>query len=253
MQDIFTPPQTLSGDTDEKLVQIRSYLFQLAEKLNRSVKEIDDSIVVTSTEVAKSVSKEQQTSMSQAAANLKQLIIQNAQIIEQEIETLDASLNERYVAISEFGEYQQTVEAQFQATPEYVKQEINFDATVSSINDALATLTQYQSEMSGYIKSGIVDWDGVNPVIGIAIGQDLLFTETQVTVDGTVYTEIDKRQFSSVFTATQLAFYQGDQKVAYLANDRLYITDAIFTGTVHHGSNWEISHTNGYTIKWIGA
>ena len=79
------------------------------------------------------------------------------------------------------------------------------------------------------------------------------YTETTVTVDGTEYTEIDKRRFSSVFTASELAFYQGNQKVAYLANDKLYVTDATFTGSVSLGDAWEISHARGFTVKWIGG
>ena len=254
MMEVFAPLQTLRGTTEEKLAQVRSFLFQLVEKLNRAVVDLDDNIVETTRTVIGSVSSEAAKAANANAANLRALIIQTADTIEHEMDEIKTDLSSNYVASSElYGTYTESINTTITESAAAVTQAIETGTTITTIQDAIGTLQQYESNMSGYIKSGIVDWDGITPVIGIAIGQELEFTDTQVTVDGTVYTEIDKKQFSSVFTATELAFYQGTQKVAYMKNDRLYITDAIFTGTVHHGDKWEISHTNGYTLKWIGG
>lgn len=254
MMEVFTPLQTLRGTTEEKLAQVRSFLFQLVDKLNRAVVDLDDNIVQTTQTVKNTVSAEAAKTASTNAANLKALIIQNADEVQREIDSITTNLTANYVARSElYGTYTENINTAITQSAEAVTQAIETGTTITTIQDAIGALQQYESNMSGYIKSGIVDWDGITPIIGIAIGQNLEYTSTTEEVDGTVYTEIDKKSFSSVFTATELAFYQGDQKVAYLKNDRLYITDAIFTGTVHHGDKWEVSHTNGYTLKWIGG
>ena len=249
--ELISPPPSLRGEGAEDLRTLRSWLFRLSEQLNLAAARLDGERET----IERTAGQAERTSALSAerAANLKALILQNARDVEREMETLDASLRSRYVAQSDFGEYREAVEARFEATPEYVRQEIGFDAAVTAAGEAVDALRRYQSEMQGYLKAGIVDWDGLNPVLGIAVGQDLAYTETTVTVDGTEYTEIDKRRFSSVFTASELAFYQGNQKVAYLANDKLYVTDATFTGSVSLGDAWEISHARGFTVKWIGG
>ncbi|MEA5144331.1 MAG: hypothetical protein VB023_12280 [Oscillibacter sp.] len=56
-----------------------------------------------------------------------------------------------------------------------------------------------------------------------------------------------------MFTARKLSFYQDDVEVAYLSNNRLYITDAQITGRVFLGGDWQVERSNGLTLKWIGA
>lgn len=251
--EVFTPPQTLSGSTDEKFLQLRSFLYQLVDKLNRAVTDIDTGMVQTNETVVRSVATETAKKASESAANLKALIIENKHTLEEKIETLSSSLSGTYLAISDFGTYQSSVTTQFEATPETVSQAIHYESTIQTVNDAIAALNEYQDNMDGYIRSGIVYYDGADPVIGIAIGRNLTTTATYVDIDGNRYYEIDKQSFSSVFTDSELAFFDGTQKVAYINNQSLYITFATFTGNVHHGDKWEVSHANGYTIKWIGG
>ena len=57
----------------------------------------------------------------------------------------------------------------------------------------------------------------------------------------------------AVFTARKLSFYQDNVEVAYLSNNRLYITDAQITGRVFLGGDWQVERSNGLTLKWIGG
>jgi len=54
------------------------------------------------------------------------------------------------------------------------------------------------------------------------------------------------------FTSEGLEFYVNGLRVAFFRNDGMEINNATITGRLRIG-NWEISHSNGLEIKWIGG
>jgi len=252
----FEPPR-LTGSEAQQLVQLKSYLFQLSDKLNTALSNLDENNFAANstarTVVSGSLGGEAAETVNQAAATLKALIIKTANDVRAEIDVITTTLEGSYVAASEFGTYQETIAAQLTAMPDYVMQEIDYNATITSINASLGVLEAYQVETSGRIKAGIVYYDGATPIVGIAIGQELATTGSTEEVGGNTYDVIDKKEFSVVLTARKLAFYQGEAEVAYLSNSKLYITNATITGKLALGTDWEISSTDGYTIKWTGG
>ena len=245
---VLTPP-VLHGNTETQLRTLRSYLYQMSQQLTEALEQLDgDNFVPESplrTAASASALQEEARTRTEEAASLKALILRSAETVEEELRRVETALTESCVARSEFGTYQEAVDTRFAASALSVEQVMGY---WSQVSDALSS---FETQTSGTIRSGIVDFDGNVPVYGVAVGQNI--TVTEKTVGGVTYGDvIVKEQFQSVFTASELSFYQGDSKVAYLSNRQLYITDAVITGRLTLG-NWRLDAENGFTIRWIGA
>ena len=260
MSNFITPP-ILKGTEKQQLLQLRDYLFQLQRQLTTAVNAVENGdFSLAGTEKIESVvarvagdDAELRSEISQQAATLKTLIINTADVIYQEMDQIVANLESTYVAQSDFGEYQESISAQFVATAESVTQQIDYAAGIAADanSETNKALQEYIVNTNGFIRQGIVGYNGTVPIIGIAIGQDIQTTGTD-TKDGIEYPIIDTRNAMSTFTSEKLSFYLNGVEVAYVSNSRLFITDANITNTMTLG-NWEINHNSGFTIKWIGA
>ena len=188
-------------------------------------------------------------------SNLKSLIIKSAHTVRSEVETLEKSLQSTYVAISDFGTFQEDITGKFEATAASLSQTIDYYAT---LNDKLGSVSNefdtYVIDVEGYIRQGIIGYDGAIPIIGIAIGRDLTVTGTQETVNGKTYDVIDTSSNMSVWTPDKLAFYVNGAEIAYFSNGALYVNAVIVQERLVIGHNkWLIDHSNGLTIRWIGG
>ncbi len=112
-------------------------------------------------------------------------------------------------------------------------------------------MNNFIAATNGYIRQGVVGYEGLTPIIGIAIGQDIQVTGVKETVGGKEYEEIDRSQNMSIWTTKKLSFYVNGGEVAYFANDALYVT-GIHTGTVTF-PNWVIDDGNGLSFRWTGG
>ena len=251
--DIFTPLQTLRGTPEEQLNQIYRYLFQLADQLNRAVTTAEQNVVVLTEKARSSSVKESIQSVSERAAALMDLITANAELVTTEIGNINYELESLTSADSEFGSWRQSVNTAIALNASNIEAHYTEQLDIQSAAD---TLERYKTLMDGYIRAGIVRHDGVTPVLGIMISQDFTIGAEEQVGDET-YSNISSTSFHSVFTANSLEFYDNDVKVAYITDERLYITDAIFVGKTQYGPEgspkWEINYTNGFTIKYVGG
>ena len=109
-----------------------------------------------------------------------------------------------------------------------------------------AAFSHYKVDTEGYIRTGIVYYEGAVPVYGVAVGQGLTCRE----VDGEKV--VDQSNFRAVFTATRLSFWQDATEVAYVSNNRLYITSITVLGGIGIGQ-WSIGTAeDGLVFRWIG-
>lgn len=248
-------PPILRGEADNKIAQLSSYLFRIAEALNVALQDIDnkaenaqEGLNVIS---GNSSSPAGGTDADGQSSELRELIINTASIVNSRIDMLRTELSSEYSALSdEWGEYQENITSTIEATADAVVQSYNYDAQISTLQEEAAGFSQYQTTTEGFIKQGFIDYDGGVPVIGIAIGQGL--TSTTVTIDGTEYEQFDSTQSCAFYTSDKVSFRVNGQEVAYVSNQKLYITNAEITGSMTI-DNWLISHTNGFSIKWIGG
>jgi len=268
MSNILTPP-ILKGTEREQLTQMRDYLFQLQRQLQTALTAVEDGnfsaagtemIVKTAAIAAKQTGAGTADSISQQAATLKSLIIKTADRVKATEESISAILESDYVANSDFGDYKETVKTQINATASGIEQQIQYAADIAAIanNATNLALNDYIVKTNGFIRQGIVGYDGATPILGIAIGQSISpvkvgDVEQWDDVDGVSYPIIDKStEFLSIHSATGLSFYLWGQEVAYINNNKLFITEANITNKLIVG-DWEINHTSGFTIKWVGA
>ena len=77
-------------------------------------------------------------------------------------------------------------------------------------------------------------------------GLDLTVQE----IDGE--TVVEQKNFRATYTAAKLSFWQDATEVAYVSNNRLYISNITVLEGLTLG-RWEISTDNGLAFKWIGG
>lgn len=255
---IRLPNIQAQGDRAQ-LAQIRSYLYQLSADLQYALSHLGaENFASDSTArqvLSGGMSDSQRQTMEAGLGNLKSLIIKTAQTVQAEIQVLETSLDSKYVAVSDFGAYQEDITARLTATAASIEQAISYYAALS---DALGGVSDefnaYTVEVAGYIRQGIIGYEDAVPVIGIAIGRDLTVTGAQETVDGKTYDVIDTSSNMSVWTPDKLAFYINGTEAAYFSNGALYVGTVIVQTKLVIGQNkWQIDHANGLSIKWIGA
>ena len=163
------------------------------------------------------------------------------------MEQLEVRLGEKYVAASQFGTYVQRLSAYLEANPAALTQYYSFCSDLAANVAAVdAAFSSYRLDTEGYIRTGIVYYDGPAPVYGVAVGQNLTTTET----DGKKV--VDQNNFRAVFTAQKLSFWQDSTEIAYVSNNRLYITNITVLDSIGIGS-WRMDSGSGLTFKWIGG
>ena len=239
-------PPFPSGSTEEKLAAQYTYLFQMAQQLNLALEQFDGA----SSRLRSDSIAAQQASASDTARQvntLKSLIIKTADTVERRMDQLSAQLSGEYVAQSDFGTYVEQLSAYLQANPEALTQYYAFSSDLRAAAQSVeAEFERYKADTQGYIRTGIVSYDGAVPVYGVAVGQNLTVTE----VDGE--TVVDPTDFRATFTARRLSFWQDGTEVAYVSDNQLYITGITVLGSLTVGQ-WRLSPQSGLAFQWIGG
>ena len=245
-------PPYPNGSVQQQLTQQYSYLFQMAQQLNMALSALEGGAVSAASSSA-SRSRGAASAAAAAAAdneqfqNLRAMIVKTAKQVSRSMEQLEVRLGEEYVAASQFGTYVQRLSAYLEANPEALTQYYSFCSDLAANVAAVdAAFSSYRLDTEGYIRTGIVYYDGPAPVYGVAVGQNLTTTET----DGKKV--VDQNNFRAVFTAQKLSFWQDSTEIAYVSNNRLYITNITVLDSIGIGS-WRMDSGSGLTFKWIGG
>ena len=214
MSKLPYPPMTDGAD-------LQRFLFRLVDELNNSLNIIGSYAGSSASQAELGGSSSASGSLDDGTVNeLKSLIIKNTKDVQMEIEALSKTTDGIISQLS-IG-----LEQKIKAT----------DQTVS----------KHISTTNGYIRQGVVRYDGLTPIIGIAMGQDITVTGVKVTVNGVEYDTIDTSHNMIVLTSDKLSFYLSGNEVAYFANDYLHV-NRISVG------DWMIERRNGLSIRWIGG
>lgn len=243
------PPQNMPAE-------VYSYLFQMVQLLNLSVESISTGTTVN---VSGGVSGSTSGGMSDGGETgssydeLRSLIIKTANNVNYEIERMDSFVRENYVAQSEFGVYTQELSRELEdAEPDAITQYYSFYSRLqANIDGVMTALKDYTVNTEGYIRTGIVAYENGVPMLGVAVGQNLSSSTTDI-VNGQEFPVVEEKNFRAVFTAQKLSFFQDSTEVAYLSNNKLYITNSTVLENLQIGE-WAVSSTNGLAFKWIGG
>lgn len=263
-------PHITGASQEERLRQMESYLFQVAQQLQWALKNIDTTTNVVVTPTPKSLLPTSGASTVDANAtfgSIKSLIIKSADIVDAYYEEMNKKLESAYVASSDFGTFKQQMENEIATNSEGIEQtftnlqeismgiaselvqldtDINqaksdLSTDIKIVKDGLDNITYSLAAVSANIKSGFLYYDDNEvPVYGLEIGQ-------RNYIDGVeVFNKFAR------FTAGRLSFYdQNGYEVAYISDYKLYITHAEVTGTLKLGG-YLIDTTKGLTFKWVG-
>lgn len=241
MSALMMPPQP-TGTVREQLLRQYSYLFQMAQQLNLALEQLEQGTAQPQQGISHTVQPQEQQ-----YRTLKSMVIQTAQQVRQEMDRLAARLEGEYVAVSDFGTYVERLNNYIEANPDAITQYYSFSSALQADIDAVsADFDDYRADTQGYIRTGIVYYDGAVPVYGVAVGQNLTATE----VDGEPM--VDQNNFRATFTARKLSFWQDTTEVAYVSDNQLYITNITVLQQLTVGK-WKLSAENGLAFRWIGG
>ena len=246
-------PASPAGSLRQQVMQQYAYLFQMAQQLNLALEQLEqaESGTVRAAGAASGGGAAGGTKLAAADRQyqkLRSMIVKTADQVRHTREELTARLQEEYVAVSDFGSYVASLSAYLEANPEAVTQYYSFFSDLKADVEAVdAAFRHYKVDTEGYIRTGIVSYDGAVPVYGVAVGQDLVCRE----VDGEQV--VEQNNFRAVFTATRLSFWQDATEVAYVSNNRRYITNITVLGGIAIG-NWSVEAAeSGLAFRWIGG
>lgn len=236
-----------------------SYLFQTAQALNLALSRLDESNFSEDSTarqiLAGGQTAAQKKETEQGLGRLRTLIIKTADAVRAEQAALELRLQSTYVALSDFGDYQEEIDTRLTATAASIEQALSYYAELSdSLHGVSEDFNAYRVDVQGYIRQGVIGYDGAVPIIGIAMGRDLRVTGATETVDGTEYEVIDTSSNMSIWTPDKLSFYINGAEAAYFSNGALYVGTVIVKEKLVLGQDkWQITHDDGFTVRWIGG
>ena len=241
----------INGATDtERLSQIRSYLYDFAGQLNWALSTLQAGQNGNNSLVVQKSGGGSSSSEADAVSNfseIKSLIIKSADIVEAYYEEIDKllELSGKYVAQADFGEggvakYIEDTNMSIEATSENLTQNYYKKETIDALGGRVLGIEDSIRVQEGYIRTGNVGsyWD--ENALGMEIGE--FDTEGGTT---------NKRYARMTSYGLELFGSSKDIPVAYVRQDKLYITNAEITGTLKIGG-YRVDTSNGLAFKWVG-
>lgn len=200
-------PNITAATEREQILQIKSYLHQLAQELNWAITSIESGgTKVEETRISSGVTKQE---LATSFNSLKALIIKSSETVMAYSEAAEQRYNSLYVAESDFGTYKEEAEQRI------VENSTSIEQIFTNLQEIITqnALEHSKIDVSANIKYGVLDHDdnGV-PVYGVEIGQ-------RTEIDGVEVFDKFAR-----FTSDRLSFFdQNDNEVAYISDRKLYI------------------------------
>jgi hypothetical protein len=229
--EFFDSPPLLSGSEKEQLQTTWRYLNAMSEKLNLALTNIGMEQLVPETRILIESAGEANTAITDQAAALKSMIIKTAEIVRHEMDEISTHLEDNYEALSsQFGTYERNLTSNITATAEGILQEYGYSEKITALENETES---FQRKFEQYIFTGLVD--ETNGRYGIAIGENVTAYDSQ----GNAFINPDRKM--ATFTMDELAFYQGDVKLAWFTNNVMHIANSEVTQTMTMGNHiWKI-------------
>lgn len=204
MLDFVRLPEKPSGEPEEALQKMYSYLYNMALTLNKDFEEIGGAELTDAEQgIMKEILKNPTwpEGDSHETETLKQMIVKTAAHIKTAIAQYNLKLTGSVKAEGTLGRYVRKTGLNVAVNPEGIMQKYTFEEVVQG-------LKTYEINAKNYIYSGLLRTVNGIPVYGVAVGKDIVtFSEdgTETYHDGAKVAE---------FTADELSFYQNEQKIA---------------------------------------
>ena len=207
-------PGAPTGTLQQQIRQQYTYLFQLAQALNRALEQLEVGQTARQQPTQKAGGREEKAA---TAVGLKSLIVKTAETVSRQVEQMKSELRGEYVAVSDFGTYLEKTSQEIEEDPTKITRYFKFAADIQADVDKVdADFSAYKTDVQG------------------------------------VFDVIDKRSNMSVWTTEKLSFYIGGQEAAYFSNGKLTVAQ-IATNRITGAGGWDVSFTGGVKFKWIGG
>ena len=234
-------PNITAQTEREQLLQVKSYLHQLANELNWALSSIESGSAPAEARKQPSGNYVTKDELTTSYNELRSLIIKSAHAVSSYAESAEEIYNSRYVAQSDFGTYKEEASQKILKNSQAVE---NFFEDMQEIITDIETLQHSLIKVSANIKSGLLYYDdsGV-PVYGVEVGQ-------RTVIDGE-----DVFDKFARFTSDRLSFYdQSGNEVAYISDYKLYINHVEIKGSLKEGGYVDtIIEGGGIVTKWVGG
>lgn len=253
---MYELPPMLRGSEGEQIAALRDYLVRLARSLETpgetALTPAADRIAA-GTETARLAAESEQ--VRQRAAELRALIVKTADVIEREVEVLNRTLREDYLARSDFGTYQESIRTVFESTAREVVESYDFAAALEALDRDGQALLNALTAIRGEIRRGLItDPETGETGMGIAIAEELRFTGQERTENGLTYYELSPGQTLGLYTATGWQFWINGSKRGWFnsVDGMLHVTNLSVEQSLALGGGWEVTMANGLGVRYLG-
>lgn len=230
-------PNITAKDEAGQLIQVKSYLHQLAEQLNWALNTVE---TAQSGTASPSIVIDRGVTAQEAEStfnSIKALIIKSADIVKAYEETIFTDFDGKYFADSDFGTY---IEETSRAVEENSKGVKETYTNIQSITNTVNGLAEESRTTNSYIKRGLLGYaDDGSSIYGVEVGE--------TNKDGSFVRY-------ARFRADRLSFYdEGGNEVAYIGAGCLYVVGkTVFLGEIQLGS-YKTDTSDGLAFTWIGG
>lgn len=261
------PPQ-LSGTPEQQIANLRDWMFQRVKELDMAVNAEADKVTVQKDGKGRTIiSNGDEEAVRKMASDLKSLILKTANEVESYADKKVESFSSEYVARSEFGTYQQTVQATMETTAQGVQE--NYDLIQAVTSDVDSLFDSYE-EIRGQVVRGIVQDPEYSPgselhpteyVVGIAISQNINVSseagpdDAHKPDDGHTYYYLDSGQTFGLYTSTGWQFWINGLKVGWYSSldGNLHVASMKVEKTIQMG-DWILKQNGGnFGILYVGV
>lgn len=245
-------PPILTGSTEQRINVLRDYLVRQCRR----------------EALAESKREESRTALSQTSAgptvsdggdndsSLRALIVKTAGIVEENMDRLRLELRGDYLAISDFGEYQESIRSLIQASARQIVESYQFDSRLRAAESAAGELREQVTSLEGEIRRGILtDPETGEIAFGIAIGEKLSFTGESVVRDGESYERLAPGQSLALYTAQGWQYWINGSKRGWFdaADGQLHVRNLRAEEGLSLGGDWLITQAGGFGIRYTGG
>ena len=241
-------PPRLQGSPEQQLVAMRDYLVRLSQSLEQ-VSRSAAAPAVSKAGAAASAQENAAEQVKSTARALKALIIKTADEITAYTDSRVESFESLYVAKSDYGSYYNQIETQVAQTARDTVESYHY-------TEAFGEMNAYLTDLGGQIRRGVIEDPETHEVhLGIAISEQLSFTGQTQTEGGLTYYELAPGQTLGLYTSRGWQFWIGGVRRGWFSSEdsMLHLSNIVVENRLQLGSEWDVTRTNGFGLRYIGG
>lgn len=221
------------------MAQMQSYIHQLVEQLNYALSTVNDAASGNAANVVmpSRITSSGEKSPIDTFNSIKALIIKSADIVTAYEDVMRRSFEGKYLAESDFGTFVENTKLVVEETPSRITE---IFSKVEEIGNDVNSINVYiHRGKLGIYKNGPLKGQ---EAYGIGVGEIIEDANGNAVAKGCAW-----------FTAGRVSFLDDEgYEVAYISSQRLYITEAFFSGAVTFNS-YKLDSSDGLAFVWVGG